>query len=282
MILDGKKISKEIKEEIKKECYNLKLKYHDQPKLTVIVVGNDEPSQIYVRNKRKACEYCGILFDLISFSDDVSIQEIKKTIEKLNFDKTVNGIIVQLPLPSHLDENMIINCIAPHKDVDGFGLLNKGALFVGEDAFVPATPFGIMKLLEKYQIPIMGKHVVVVGRSNIVGKPIAMMMLKQNATVTIVHSKTPEIDKFTQTADILVVAIGKPKYITKEMVKEHATIIDVGINRVQDYICGDVDFENMKDYVDYITPVPGGVGPLTIASLLKNTVKAYKQQKELN
>jgi methylenetetrahydrofolate dehydrogenase (NADP+)/methenyltetrahydrofolate cyclohydrolase len=207
------------------------------------------------------------------------MEELIKVVDDLNNNKEVNGIIVQLPLPRHLNEQVIIDRISDEKDVDGFGLLNKGKLFAGIDSLRPATPYGIMKMLDAYNIELTGKNALVIGRSNIVGKPIALMLLEKNATVTIAHSKTQNISDIAKNADIIVVAVGKPKFLKKEMVKEGAVIIDVGINRIDGVLCGDVDFDEVAPKASYITPVPGGVGPLTIASLLENTVKAYIKQK---
>lgn len=275
MVLDGKALSKKIKDEIKYKTAELIDIYHDVPSLAIIMVGNVSSSEVYVRNKQKACEYCGIKSVLIRFDENVTEEKLINEVNKLNKDDNIHGIIVQLPLPKHLNEDLIINSVSDEKDVDGFGLYNKGRLFSGMTSLIPATPFGIMKLLNEYNIEIEGKYAVVVGRSNIVGKPIAMLLLEKNATVTITHSKTKDLKNITKTADILVVAIGKTKFITADMVKEGAVIIDVGINRVDGKLYGDVDFDEVSKKASFITPVPGGVGPLTIASLLDNTLKAY-------
>lgn len=279
IILDGKTTSKNIKDKLKNKVEDLILKYGSTPTLAIIQVSNNPASQIYVRNKIKAASYCNINTKHIHLEESIRTEDLLKIIDNLNSDEEINGIIAQLPLPKHIDENLIINHICEEKDVDGFSVSCKGKLFGNIDTFTPATPTGIMTLLDAYNIAIEGKNAVVVGRSNIVGKPMAMLLLNKNATVTIAHSKTKDLNEVTKKADILVVAVGKPKFITKEMVKEGAVVIDVGINRVDDKIYGDVDFENVKEVASYITPVPGGVGPLTIASLLENTVKAFINQK---
>ena len=277
ILLDGKMVSTNLKNNLRDQVINLKNKYSVTPKLAIVLVGNNQASQVYVKNKIKACEYTGINCELIEVNSEISEHELLNIVDKLNNDNQVHGIIVQLPLPKHINEQVIINAISNQKDVDGFGIDNKGRLFSGLDSLHSATPEGIMTLLDAYNIPIEGKHAVVVGRSNIVGKPIAMLLLSRNATVTITHSKTKELENITKQADILVVAIGKANFITENMVKEGAVVIDVGINRIDSKLCGDVDFENVAPKTSYITPVPGGVGPLTIASLLKNTLLAYEK-----
>ena len=272
MLLDGKQLSKKIKKELKDEVSSLSIK----PTLAIVLVGNNPASEIYVKNKLKSAKYCGINTSLIIFEETITQEKLISEIHNLNNNEIYHGIIVQLPLPKHINEQKIINAIDPKKDVDGFGILNKGKLFSGLNSIESATPKGIIRLLEEYNIEIKGKHAVVVGRSNIVGKPMAIMLLNKHATVTICHSKTENLKEITKQADILVVAIGKAKFITKDMVKEGAVVIDVGTNRVNDLLVGDVDFENVEPVTSYITPVPGGVGPLTIASLLENTVIAYK------
>lgn len=280
VILDGKNTALKIKNNLKDEVAKLSNIYNRVPKLAIVLVGTVEASQIYVRNKIKACKYIGIECSLITKEETISTEELLSTINELNLDQLIDGIIVQLPLPKHIDEQQIINFIDNKKDVDGFGIENKGKLFSGIECFKSATPFGIIKLLEEYNIDCEGKHAVVVGRSNIVGKPMAMMLLEKNATVTLCHSKTRNLHEITKEADILVVAIGKSKFITKEMVKPNAVVIDAGINRDENGICGDVDYEQVKDIVSYITPVPGGVGPLTITMLLYNTIEAFKQKQK--
>ena len=276
MLLDGKAVSLHIKEEIKNKVIELKNIYNSTPKLVIVQVGNNSASNVYIKNKLKAASFVGIDAELIHFEDDVTNQTLLNTIYDLNNDVNVDGIIVQLPLPKHLNESDIINSIDNSKDVDGFGLINKGKLFCGMDSLKSATPYGIIELLKYYNIEMTGKHAVVVGRSNIVGKPMAIMLLNENATVTICHSRTKDLKEVCRSADILVVAIGKAKFVTSDMVKEGAVIVDVGMNRDENgKLCGDVDFENVEPLASYITPVPGGVGPLTISMLLKNTLNAY-------
>lgn len=280
MILDGKELSKKRKSELKQEVLRLKDIYNKVPKLAIIMVGNNPASQIYVRNKIKACAFCNIESELIHLEETVTMEELLNIIDKLNNDESVNGIIAQLPLPSHLNEQIVIDSISPNKDVDGFSLVNKGKLFCGIPSFTPATPQGIMTMLEEYNIDPKGKSAVVIGRSNIVGKPMAQLLLNKHATVTICHSRTTNLSEVAKQADILVVAIGKANFVTKDMVKPGATVIDVGINRINDKLYGDVDFEQVKDVAGYISPVPGGVGPMTITTLLEHTVKAFKLQNE--
>lgn len=276
IILDGKQLSQKIKEELKVEVDLLKQKGIN-PKLAVIMVGNDKGSAVYVKNKSKACEKVGIEFEEFLFDENITQEELMNKINELNQDSSITGILLQSPIPRHLDEQMAFNAILPEKDVDGFNPINVGKLSIGNDAFISCTPFGIVKILEEYKIETEGKHAVIIGRSNIVGKPMAQCLLEKNATVTICHSRTKNLQEITKQADILVVAMGKPKFITKEFVKDGAVIIDVGINRLDDgKICGDVDFESVVDGSSYITPVPGGVGPMTIAMLMYNVVKAAK------
>lgn len=278
ILLDGKKVSQDIKDNLKQEVIEITKNNERAPHLTIVLVGDVMASKIYVKNKIKACEYTGIKSTLIKKEETIQTEELVALIEELNNDDSVDGIIVQLPLPKHIDEQLIINTISHKKDVDGFGIENKGRLFSGLDCFKSATPFGIIKLLEAYNIDITGMNAVVVGRSNIVGKPMSIMLLDKNATVTICHSRTKDLKSVTSQADLLVVAIGKTKFIKENMVKENAIIIDVGMNRDEFGLCGDVDFENVSKKASYITPVPGGVGPLTIAMLLTNTVLAYKRK----
>lgn len=278
ILLDGKKVSKDIKDNLKQEVLNIINENKRAPHLAIVLVGNVMASQIYVKNKIKACEYTGIRATLIKKEETVTNEELVSLVKELNSDNEIDGIIVQLPLPKHIDEQLIINTISSTKDVDGFGIENKGKLFSGLECFKSATPFGIIKLLEAYNIDITGMNAVVVGRSNIVGKPMSIMLLDKNATVTICHSRTKDLKKVTSQADLLVVAIGKTKFIKEDMVKENAIVIDVGMNRDEFGLCGDVDFENVSKKASYITPVPGGVGPLTIAMLLTNTLLAYKRK----
>ena len=277
-LLDGKLVSKQIKEELKIEVEGLVAKFGVAPTLAIVLVGNVEASQIYVRNKLKAAKLTGINTNLVTLPDTITTEELFKVVNELNADEAIDGIIVQLPLPKQVDEAAVINAIQTEKDVDGFGISNKGRLFCGMDAVKSATPFGIMKLLEAYHIDLTGKSAVVVGRSNIVGKPMAMMLLQENATVTICHSRTKDLGSVTRGADVLVVSIGKAKFIKADMVKDGAVVVDVGMNRDESGLCGDVDFENVAPKCSYITPVPGGVGPLTIAMLLYNTVSAFKKR----
>lgn len=278
ILLDGKKVSKDIKDNLKQEVSNIVNENKRAPHLAIVLVGNVMASQIYVKNKIKACEYTGIKATLITKEETVTNEELVSLVNELNNDNEVDGIIVQLPLPRHIDEQLIINTISSKKDVDGFGIENKGKLFSGLECFKSATPFGIIKLLEAYNIDITGMNAVVVGRSNIVGKPMSIMLLDKNATVTICHSRTKDLKNVTSQADLLVVAIGKTKFIKEDMVKDNAIVIDVGMNRDEFGLCGDVDFENVSKKASYITPVPGGVGPLTIAMLLTNTLLAYKRK----
>ena len=278
ILLDGKLTSKTIKENIKNEVNKLKDIYGKTPSLAIIQVGNNPASQIYVRNKIKAAAFCNIDARHIHLDESIQEDELLKVIDELNQDDNINGIIAQLPLPKHLNEQLVIDSISPDKDVDGFSLVNKGKLFCGIPSFTPATPQGIMTILEEYNIELEGKTAVVIGRSNIVGKPMAQLLLNKNATVTICHSRTKNLKEVAKQADILVVAIGKANFVTADMIKEGATVIDVGINRIDEKLYGDVDFEGAKYIAGYISPVPGGVGPMTITTLLEHTVKAFKLQ----
>ncbi len=281
-IIDGKALAKKIRMELKEEVEKLKKK-NIFTKLAVIMVGEDKASKVYVRNKSKACEEIGVEYEEFLLNDDTKMEDLLNLIEELNNRPDINGILLQSPIPKHLDINKAFNKIDYRKDVDGFNPVNVGKLVIGEDCFISCTPFGVMKMLEEYGIEIEGKNAVVVGRSNIVGKPLAQCLLKKNATVTICHSRTKNIHEITNNADILVAALGKPKYIKENMVKEDAVVIDIGINRGDDgKLVGDVDFENVSKKASYITPVPGGVGPMTIAMLMNNVVKAAKEQKKLN
>ena len=244
------------------------------PGLAVVLVGEDPASAIYVRNKERACKKLGMNGTVLRLPEETTQQELLSTVQRLNEDPAVHGILVQLPLPRHLDEREVIRAIDPDKDVDGFHPINAGRLLIGEPGFVPCTPKGVMRLLEIEDVPLSGKHAVVVGRSNIVGKPMALLLLQENATVTICHSRTADLAAHTRRADILVAAIGKPRFITADMVKDGAVVVDVGINRVDGKLCGDVDFEPVSQKASYITPVPGGVGKMTIAMLMENAVEA--------
>ncbi len=276
VIIDGKKLAKEIRENLKIKCEELKER-GIEPKLAVILVGNDKPSQIYVKNKSKACEEIGIKFEEYLLDENITQKELINLIEKLNKDNTIHGILLQSPIPEQLDINEAFRKISPEKDVDGFNPVNVGKLVLNQDTFVSCTPYGIMKMFEAYNIDLTGKNVTIIGRSNIVGKPLIQCCLNKNATVTICHSKTKELKEHTKKADILIVAIGKSKFITEDMVKKDAIVIDVGINRDENgKLTGDVDFENVEKKASFITPVPGGVGPMTIAMLMNNVLKATK------
>ena len=275
-IIDGKRISQEIKDELKEKVEYLKAE-GKQAALAVIQVGNDPASSVYVNNKKKACAYIGIESLSYELPEETTEQELLALVERLNQDDTVHGILVQLPVPKHIDADKIIQTISPKKDVDGFHPENVGNLVIGEKGFVSCTPAGIIQLLKRSNIEIAGKNCVVVGRSNIVGKPMALLMLRENATVTIAHSKTRDLKELCKTADILIVAIGKPRFITAEYVKEGAVIIDVGIHRDENNkLCGDVKFDEVEPLASAITPVPGGVGPMTIAMLMNNCVEAME------
>ncbi len=279
-ILDGKLVSQKIKENLRKEVEELK-QNGIFPKLAVIMVGNDPSSKIYVRNKSIACKEVGIEYEEYLLDENITMDELLGLINKLNKDDSVNGILLQSPIPRRLDINEAFKTIDPKKDVDGFNPCNVGKLCLGQDSLVSCTPYGIIKLLEEYGVEIEGKDAVVVGRSNIVGKPMMQCLLNKNATVTICHSKTIKLERATKKADILVVAVGKPKFITKDMVKDGSIVIDVGINRGEDgKLCGDVDYEEVSKVASYITPVPGGVGPMTIAMLMNNIVKATKMKEK--
>ena len=273
-LLMGKEVSARIKAELKTEVENLK-KEGINPGLAVIIVGEDPASQVYVRNKERACEECGIYSEKYALPAETTQEELLKLIDELNNKSSISGILVQLPVPKHIDEKTIINAIAPNKDVDAFHPVNVGKIMVGNYDFVPCTPAGVMELIKESGIDVSGKECVIVGRSNIVGKPQAMLLLHQNGTVTICHSKTKNIAEKTKNADILIAAVGIPHFIKGDMITECAVVIDVGINRLENKkLCGDVEFESAEKVAGAITPVPGGVGPMTIAMLMKNTVKA--------
>lgn len=274
MILDGKKIKNQILDELKEKVNNLTVK----PKLVVIQVGNNEASNVYIKQKNNMCNYIGYDFEHIKLDNDTNEETLLELINNLNNDNRINGILVQLPLPNHINSNKVINTISPVKDVDGLTDINMGMLCHKKDTLYSCTPYGVMELLDRYNIEVSGKNVVIIGRSDLVGKPMSMMLLNKDATVSICHSKTNNLEDFTKKADILIVAIGKPNFITKDMVSEDTVVIDVGISRTESGLCGDVDFENIKDKAKYITPVPGGVGPMTVAMLGKNILKAYEMQ----
>lgn len=278
VIIDGKELAKKIRANLKIECEELKKK-NINSKLAVIMVGEDPASKVYVRNKSRACEDVGIKYEEYLLDSKITQKELIELIEKLNNDKTINGILLQSPIPSSLDINEAFRTISPEKDVDGFNPINVGMLVLNQDTFVSCTPYGIMKMFEEYNIDLTGKNVVILGRSNIVGKPLIHCCLNKNATVTSCHSKTQNLAQKAKEADVLISAIGKANFVTADMVKDGAVVIDVGINRLDNgKITGDVDFESVKEKASYITPVPGGVGPMTIAMLMNNVIKATRRQ----
>lgn len=272
-LIDGRAVAKAFKEEIAQRTQAM-IAQGVTPHLAVVLVGEDPASQVYVRNKENGCIKAGIRSTVIRLEEDCTQQALEETVKRLNADASVHGILVQLPLPRHLDEASVLRLIDPDKDVDGFHAMNSGRLMNGQPGFVPCTPLGVMKLLEAYGIDPAGKHAVVIGRSNIVGKPMAMLLLRANATVTICHSRTQNLADITRQADILVAAVGRANFVTADMVKPGAAVIDVGINRVDGKLVGDVDFDAVSGVAGYITPVPGGVGQMTIAMLLANTLDA--------
>ena len=276
MIIDGKKEAQLLRDEIKKEILSIKSKNNKVPGLNVILIGDFAPSQIYVKNKEKNAKEVGINSEVIKYSKEVSEQEVLKKIKELNDNDAVSGILVQLPLPPQINKEKIINAIDPLKDVDGFHPINVGNLSSGYNATVPCTPLGCLLLIKKTESNLSGKHAVIIGRSNLNGKPMAQLLLKENCTVTIVHSKTKDLKTECLKADILVAAVGVPNLVKSDWVKKNSIVIDVGINKVGDKIVGDVEFETVKEKVRAITPVPGGVGPMTIACLLKNTLECFK------
>ena len=276
MIISGKEISVKIKDQLKEEVSKIKEKYPRLPKLVVILVGDNQASQTYVRNKERGCQYIGIESEILRHDASFSEIELLQEINDLNNDDTVDGILVQLPLPQHINEEKVLDAIVPSKDVDGFHPENVAKLFLGQHSLVPCTPKGMMVLLEEINYDLAGKEVVIVGRSNIVGKPVALLCLQKNATVTIAHSQTKDLKAVCSRADVLIAAIGKPKFFNHEYVKDGAVVLDVGINRDENNkLCGDVDFDDVKDKVSAITPVPGGIGPMTITMLMKNTIEAF-------
>lgn len=270
-IIDGKLLSQKVKDELKIKVNEFAAKYGRQITLAVILVGENPASQVYVKNKIKATEYVGMKSLSFYLPENSTEKDVTDAVRSLSEDKNVDGILVQLPLPKHLDENKILSLIPPEKDVDGFLAENVGKLMLGQQTTVACTPFGVLKMLQSENIELSGKNAVVLGRSNIVGKPMAMLLLKENCTVTICHSKTIDLKSICKNADVLIAAIGKPKFVTADMVKKGAVVIDVGINRTENGLVGDVDYEGVKEVASYITPVPGGVGPMTIAMLLENT-----------
>ncbi len=277
VLIDGKGLAQKIRMGLKEEVSELK-NNGINPKLAVIMVGDDKASKVYVKNKSKACEEIGIEYEEFLLDETTTMEELLELIEKLNNRDDIHGILLQSPIPKNLDINKAFNKISYKKDVDGFNPINVGKLSIGEDCFISCTPFGVVKMFEEYNIDVQGKNVVIIGRSNIVGKPLIQCMLKKNGTVTVCHSKTENIKEITKNADILIAALGKAKFVTADMVKDGAVIIDVGINRNEEgKLVGDVDFENVEKKASYITPVPGGVGPMTIAMLMTNVVKAAKE-----
>ena len=276
MIIDGKKEAEIIRSEIKKEISDLKIKNNRTPSLTVILIGDYAPSQIYVKNKEKSAREVGINSEIIKYPKTVSEKEVLSKIDELNKNTNISGILVQLPLPNQISKEKIINAIHPSKDVDGFNPVNVGNLSSGYKSIVPCTPLGCLLLIKKIESNLSGKHAVIIGRSNLNGKPMAQLLLKENCTVTVVHSKTKNLQNECFKADILVAAVGVPNLVKKDWVKDGAIIIDVGINKVGEKIVGDVNFDELKDKAKAITPVPGGVGPMTIACLLKNTLECFK------
>lgn len=274
-IIDGKSIKKAVLDELKDEVSKL----IDKPSFVVIQVGDNEASNVYIKQKKKMAEYVGYGYEHKRYDNTVSMDELLRDIDMLNKDPKVNGILVQMPLPKHLDTFVIQNAVIPSKDVDGLSDMNAGRLFHGKDALYSCTPYGVMELLKRYDISVEGKHAVVVGRSNLVGKPMCMMLMNAGATVTVCHSKTVDLAKYTRDADILISCVGKANFITRDMVKAGSVLIDVGITRGENGLCGDVDYENVLDKVKYITPVPGGVGPMTVGMLGMNVLLAYKMQR---
>ena len=280
-LIDGKEESTYIKNSVKSKVDALRSNGKEIT-LAVIIVGNDPASRVYVNNKKKACEYVGFRSLEYALDEQTSEQELLELIDRLNKDKSVNGILCQLPVPEHIDEEKVIDRISPEKDVDGFSKINVGKLWVGDYDLAACTPMGVMELLKYYNIDVNGKNCVIIGRSNIVGKPMAALLLEKNGTVTICHSRTKNLSEITSQADILVAAVGRAGFVTADMVKEGAVVIDVGINRnAEGKLCGDVDFDGVKDKTSYITPVPGGCGPMTIAMLMKNTLVAAEKQGEI-
>ena len=281
-IKDNKKVSAEVKEKVRQQTLSLIEKHGVTPGLAVVIVGDDPASRVYVNNKKKACELVGFRSEEYALPAETTQEELLELVNTLNNKEDINGILVQLPLPKHLDDKAVIEAINPVKDVDAFHAVNVGKIMLGEYDFLPCTPAGVIEMLHSYEIPVEGKECVVIGRSNIVGKPMGMLLLHENGTVTICHSRTKNLAEVCRRADILVAAVGIPKFVKADMVKEGAVVIDVGMDRDENgKLCGDVDFENVKDKCSFITPVPGGVGPMTIATLMKNTLKACRLQNHI-
>lgn len=276
-IMSGKEVSLAVKDEVARKVKELGVK----PGLAVIIVGDDPASRVYVNNKKKACEYCGFLSEEYALPAETTQEELVSLIEELNGREDIHGILCQLPLPKHLDEGAVIATISPSKDVDAFCDANVGKIMIGSYSFLPCTPAGVMEMFKYYNIDLSGKHAVVIGRSNIVGKPMAMLLLQANATVTVCHSRTQNLKGICASADVIVAAVGRPNFVTGDMVKDGAVVVDVGINRLPDgKLCGDVDFDSVAPKSSFITPVPGGVGPMTIATLMKNTLNACLEAKK--
>ena len=278
VIIDGKGLGLKVRSKIAEDVKQIVKSGSRVPGLAVILVGDDPASSVYVNMKEKACVEAGFKSVLHRLSSDISTEELISFVNSLNSDDSIDGILVQLPLPKHIDEKRVLYSVDPSKDVDGFHPINVGLMHIGEDTLFPCTPYGVMKIFEEYDIDLFGKHAVVLGRSNIVGKPMASLLLKSNATVTICHSKTKNIESVVRLGDIVVAAVGIPNFVKSSFVKDGAVVIDVGINRLNGKLVGDVDFEDVKDKCSYITPVPGGVGPMTIAMLMANTLKAYQKR----
>lgn len=281
VILDGKALSATIKEELTIKCQLLKEKYAIIPTLAIVLVGNDPASQIYVNSKQRSCAQVGINSIVVRIDENSTQEEVEKQVKNLAQDPNINGLMVQLPLPKGLDEGRVLACIPPEKDVDGLTVLSGGYCLFGFEGFTPCTPKGIIEILKRYNIPLSGKNAVVVGRSNMVGKPVALKLLQENCTVTICHSRTEDLKSVCKKADILIVAVGKKHIVTADMVKQNAVVIDVGINRIDGVLYGDVDFDGVSKVASHITPVPGGVGPMTVAMLLSNAIYACEKQNNL-
>ena len=278
VVIDGKATAAKIRASVKNDCDKIFAVHGKRPKLAIVLVGDNPASQIYVASKERACAEVGMESVVVRLPENADQNIVEKTVSELCLDETINGVMVQLPLPKTLNENPVLELIPFEKDVDGLTSANAGRLFHGEKCLVPCTPKGVIALLKEYDIPLSGKNAVIIGRSNLVGKPLSILLLNENCTVTVCHSKTESLSDFTKKADILVVAIGKDRFVKSDMVKPDAVVIDVGINRTEDGLHGDVDYQSVKEIVGYITPVPGGVGPMTVAMLLQNTVEAFNLQ----
>lgn len=278
IIIDGKLTASKIRLNIKSECDKILSIYKTLPKLAIVLVGNNPASQIYVGSKEKACAEVGIQSEVVRLPEDADQTAVEKAVKELCSDPSVNGVMVQLPLPEHIASKAVLDLIPFEKDVDGLTSISAGRAFHGEKCLIPCTPKGIVALLKEYEIPLQGKHAVIIGRSNLVGKPLSLLLLNENCTITVCHSRTTNLCEYTKRADIVVAAIGKPCFLKADCFKEGATVIDVGINRTENGICGDIDYESVKDIAGYITPVPGGVGPMTVAMLLQNTIEAFYMQ----